>query len=106
MICFWKPEQENGFLSQWYYDNFKEDNITFNCAEQYMMYRKALLFDRENNSFMEKILRTNNPSNMRKLGRSIKNFNQEVWDENKYNIVFDGNLLKFSQNTFFKKRFD
>jgi hypothetical protein len=47
---------------------------------------------------MSKILEETNPKNQQLLGRSIKNFNQQVWDKNKFNIVFNGNLLKFHQN--------
>ena len=35
---------------------------------------------------------------MRKLGREIKNFNDSIWNKNKYSIVYVGNYLKFSQN--------
>ena len=32
------------------------------------------------------------------MGRDIKNFNIDVWNESKYQIVVKGNYLKFSQN--------
>jgi ribA/ribD-fused uncharacterized protein len=37
------------------------------------------------------------------LGRQIKNFNEEKWNDIKKQIVFRGNYLKFSQN---KKLYD
>ena len=32
------------------------------------------------------------------LGREIRDFDQEKWDERKYPIVLKGNIAKFSQN--------
>ena len=45
IICFHKPEEPNGFLSNWYMSSFADDEYgEFSSAEQYMMYRKAELF--------------------------------------------------------------
>ena len=45
IICFHKPEEPNGFLSNWYMSSFSDDEYgEFSSAEQYMMYRKAVLF--------------------------------------------------------------
>ncbi len=40
---FWRENnRQNGFLSQWYYSPFQDDEgIIYNCSEQYMMYHKA-----------------------------------------------------------------
>ena len=45
-LFFFKEDQENGFLCQWYRCSFRDpelDGLTFNCAEQYMMYKKAMV---------------------------------------------------------------
>ena len=56
MICFHNPEENNGYLSNWYLSEFTVDDIRFSSMEQYMMYEKAVLFhDKET---AEKILRT------------------------------------------------
>ena len=44
MICFHNPEEQNGYLSNWYYSVFTIDEIAFSSVEQYMMYEKAILF--------------------------------------------------------------
>ena len=44
------------------------------------------------------ILQKNSPGEIKKLGRQVKNFNGEIWDKNKMNIVIKENILKFSQN--------
>ena len=38
---FWKNHSP---FSQWHKSNFTIDDMTFNCAEQYMMYQKAGLW--------------------------------------------------------------
>ncbi len=44
MICFHNPEEQNGYLSNWYRSAFTVDEITFSSMEQYMMFKKAILF--------------------------------------------------------------
>lgn len=90
-----------GTFSQWYHCKFVSNNITFCNAEQYMMYEKAMLFG--DTEIAEEILKTNHPRDAKKLGRLVRGFKQEVWDEFKYRLVLDGNLLKFSQNENLKK---
>jgi len=92
-----KPKQNGSEIySQWYICEFSENNNKYTSTEQYMMANKALLFnDRE---IYEKIMKNKNPSTIKNLGRSIKNFDANIWLKNRENIVFNGNLLKFSQN--------
>ena len=47
---------------------------------------------------MERIMHTNNPYQCKKLGRQVKNWNQELWDQHKCDIMFDALRYKFSQN--------
>jgi ribA/ribD-fused uncharacterized protein len=94
---FWRENNKNGFLSQWYYSPFQDDEgIIYNCSEQYMMYHKAKLFN--DNLIAEYILNTTLPYEQKKLGKKVKNFNQKIWNEQCESIVFTANLLKFSQN--------
>jgi len=86
----------NGPLCQWWKANIVEDDITFNCCEQYMMYHKAMLFN--DKEIASKILAAEKPREQKNLGRSVKNFNEKIWNENKEQIVYNGNYLKFTQN--------
>lgn len=54
MICFHNPEEENGYLSNWYMSEFIIDGITFSSMEKYMMYQKAQIF--HDSKIMQKIL--------------------------------------------------
>lgn len=86
----------SGTFSQWKNSRFVEDGITFTSAEQYMMYHKAKLFS--DLQIARQILAVSHPKEIKALGRKVKNFNENVWDEHKYEIVKRGNILKFSQN--------
>lgn len=88
-------------FSQWYSCEFVIDGIVFNTAEQFMMYSKAMLFD--NKSIAEKILKTNDPRQQKELGRNVLNFDNDVWNNTAFEIVYKGNYAKFSQNENLKK---
>jgi ribA/ribD-fused uncharacterized protein len=83
-------------MSQWWPSPIFENDITYQTAEHYMMAKKALLFNDQ--EIFEKILTKNSPKDVKDLGRQIKNFDVENWDAHKFDIVKQGNLLKFSQN--------
>ena len=61
-----------------------------------MMAKKSLLF--HDGKIYNKILKANHPKQFKTLGRQISNFNENIWNENKYRIVLEGNIAKFSQN--------
>lgn len=85
-----------GPLCQWWKSSIKEDSIVFNCCEQYMMYHKAILF--KDDEVAAKILLSDEPREQKELGRSVKNFDEKIWNKNKEKIVYNGNYLKFTQN--------
>lgn len=101
-LFFWGHEaSKNGSLtkaclSQWWMASFTEDNILYKTAEHYMMAQKAKLFN--DMEVFEKILEKESPKDVKDLGRQIRNFESGKWDENKSQIVAQGNYLKFSQN--------
>jgi ribA/ribD-fused uncharacterized protein len=87
---------DKSFLSQWYPAKFKENEIEFSSAEQYMMYHKALCFHDVKTA--EKILQTSDPRQQKLLGRQVRNFNNHIWTQQRKRIVKQGNRLKFQQN--------
>ena len=93
-VLFW-----NGPFSQWFLGApFTVNSIEYNCAEQYMMAEKARLFG--DNESLEKILAEKSPYHQKRLGKTVKNFNEKLWGECRQNIVTNGNIYKFSQNRF------
>lgn len=83
-------------FSQFYPARFTVDNITFNCAEQFMMYKKAEVFGDTETAAM--ILAERNPVQIKSLGRGIKKFDDKKWNAVKFDIVVAGNTAKFTQN--------
>ena len=90
---FWKSKSP---FSNWYMAGFEVDGIRFNCSEQYMMYGKAKLFNDE--EMATKILDAKQPGKQKALGRQVRNFRKERWDENAKSIVYRANEAKFMQN--------
>ncbi|MFP3592099.1 NADAR family protein [Chryseobacterium sp. SIMBA_038] len=103
-LFFWghtvKEEITKACFSQWFPFQFEENGIEYKTAEHYMMAGKAKLFN--DNEILEKILKSDSPNQAKNLGRKVKNFDPKLWNEQKYEIVKRGNLLKFSQNQKFK----
>jgi len=66
-----------------------------------MMYQKALLFN--DMDVAVAILNADTPGEQKKLGRMVSNFDTAVWNKHCLDIVFRGNMAKFSQN---KKMYD
>ena len=83
-------------FSQWYPSKFIVGGKEYNCAEQFMMAKKAELF--HDMGILQNILMAKDPRTIKNLGREIKHFDPEVWNEKKLEIVVQGNLAKFSQN--------
>lgn len=88
-------------FSQWYPAPFTTDGTTYATAEHWMMAQKALLFD--DKDIFERIVKTAKPAEVKELGRQVKNFIPVRWDEEKYRIVTEGNLHKFSQHEILKQ---
>jgi len=83
-------------LSQWFEYEFEAEGIIFKTAEHWMMAEKAKLFGDE--EMYTEILKSDTPGKAKALGRKVRNFDQKIWEENRFEIVKNGNLLKFSQN--------
>ncbi len=60
------------------------------------MAAKAVIMNDEET--LIKILKLKSPAKIKDMGRSIKNFDAARWDKHKRNVVYFGNLWKFSQN--------
>lgn len=96
VICFHNPDEENGYLSNWYLSDFSIDNITFSSMEQYMMYMKANVF--QDTDIAERILQTRDVARIKALGREVHNYNDAIWNGVRQIVVYKGLYAKFSQN--------
>ncbi len=106
-LFFWghQPSRDGSIIktcmSQWWDSKFEEESIVYKTAEHYMMAQKAKLFD--DMEIFEKIIVKESPKDVKDLGRQIKSFDAEIWDKHKYQIVKQGNYLKFNQNDSLKQ---
>lgn len=96
VICFHNPDEINGYLSNWYLSEFEIDGIKYSSMEQYMMYQKSILF--HDDEIAKQILSTSNAGKIKALGRSVKNYEDKLWNGVRQIIVFQGLLEKFRQN--------
>lgn len=85
-----------GTMSNWAKSKFIIDGVEFCTCEQYMMYKKALMFG--DFDVAKKIMATTNPREQKAFGREVKGFNKDTWEKYCREIVYDANVAKFTQN--------
>ena len=93
---FWKPNEENGFLGNWFSSDFILNDIKYCNVEQYFMHQKALQFNDLHSA--ELIMRTTDPNLMKRLGSRITPFVESIWDSVRYAIMKEAIFAKFNQN--------
>ena len=102
VICFHNPNEENGYLSNWYPSSFTVDGITFTSMEQYMMYCKARCF--QDAEIAQQILETEDVATIKALGRSVKGYDDNHWNGVRQIVVYKGLCTKFEQNEDLKQK--
>ena len=101
-IYFWghQPSKDGTIIkscfSQWWFSDFIENEITYKTAEHYMMAKKAELFG--DFEAVNDVLKCSKPQDVKKIGRRVKDFDEQKWNDNKYDIVLRANYLKFDQD--------
>ncbi len=93
LVLFWSFKD---VFSNFYPSTFTVKEFTFSSNEQFFMYSKARFFNDLETA--DKILKTKNPNDCKKLGRQVKNFNQGAWDVKSIPIMRIGLYHKFKQN--------
>ncbi len=96
IICFHNPDEENGYLSNWYRSDFTVAGMQFSSMEQFMMYKKAICFS--DIKIAWKIQETSDVSKIKELGRQVSGYNENIWNGLRQITVYEGLLEKFSQN--------
>ena len=89
-IYFW-----GSYLSNFYWAPFTVQDITYHSSEQYFMMCKAIQFD--DFDAAEKILNAHDAKAAKALGRKVKNFDVNVWDEHSLPAMLDAVLYKFEE---------
>lgn len=84
------------------YSNFYRSHFTdlagtkYVSNEQYFMVMKALHFGDEDSA--KKMLQLSDPNKIKQLGRKVKNFDSDDWDQVKLGYMYKGLKLKFTQD--------
>lgn len=71
-----------------------------------MMHRKSLLFagaEHPITTDLETAWKLH-PRTVRELGRKVPKFSEDMWEKHRFQIVSEGNYLKFSQNEDLKQK--
>ena len=97
VICSHNPDEENGYLSNWYPSPFTLDGVAFSSMEQYMMHRKAVCFG--DDKVAAQILVTEDVAEIKTLGRLVSGYDESLWNGVRQIVVYEGLLAKFSQNS-------
>lgn len=85
-------------FSNWYMQPFIHNGVEYNCSEQYMMHRKALLF--KDYDVAEMIMQQGHPRKQKFLGREVRGFDQKTWENKCRPMMVEGLLSKFKQDTY------
>jgi ribA/ribD-fused uncharacterized protein len=83
-------------FSQWWSAPFEVDGVRYATAEHFMMAEKARLFGDEETR--ARILAAPGPAAAKQLGRSVRRFDGDRWEAERFGIVVRGNLAKFGQH--------
>ena len=102
IIGFHNPDDENGYLSNWYPSRFVVEGVEFSSMEQYMMYQKAVCF--HDSGIAAQIMQTDDVAEIKQLGRLVSGYDDRIWSGVRQIVVYEGLLAKFSQNEDLKEK--
>lgn len=101
-LYFWghrpRPDGHVGpsCLSQWWPSPFVVDGVAYATAEHWMMAGKARLFaDAEAE---RRVLAAEHPAEAKKAGRLVRDFDEATWERERFGIVVEGSVHKFSSD--------
>ena len=87
---------DDSCFSQWFSRTFVVDGTEYPTAEHWMMAEKARLF--QDDEMLSVILAAESPKEAKSFGRKVRDFDPEIWNKNKFEIVRRGNFEKFTQH--------
>lgn len=102
LVCFHNPNEDNGYLSNWYPSEFIINDVKFSSMEQFVMYRKAVCFRDE--AIAAQILSMGDAAEIKSLGRQVANYDESMWNGIRQIVVYEGLLAKFLQNGNLKEK--
>lgn len=85
-----------GCLSQWWPSPFVVDGVRYATAEHWMMAGKARLFG--DPEAERRVLAAEHPAAAKKAGRLVRGFDEETWARERFRIVVEGSVHKFTSD--------
>ena len=85
-----------GCLSQWWPSPFTVGTVTYATAEHWMMAAKARLFD--DREAERAAIAASHPEQAKDIGRTVRGFDDAVWQRHRFALVTEGSLHKFGQD--------
>lgn len=101
-VFFHKPNEPYGFLSNWSPSPFDLDGLHFTSTEQYIMYRKCMLFGDEASA--SAVLATDDVAQQQAIGKKAAGYNDHIWAGMRQMVAYRGLMAKFSQNEDLKRK--
>jgi ribA/ribD-fused uncharacterized protein len=83
-----------GCLSQWWPAPFTVDGRTYATAEHWMMAGKARLFGDDRAE--REALTARHPAQAKAAGRTVRGFDEAVWERERFRLVVEGSVHKFT----------
>ncbi|WP_051852949.1 NADAR family protein [Streptomyces aureocirculatus] len=83
-------------FSQWWPSPFTSDGVTYATAEHWMMAAKARLFG--DTDAERAVLAARTPAEAKRAGRLVRDFDETVWAQERFEVVVEGSLLKFASD--------
>ena len=96
-IGFWSHTNGNyKCFSNFYPCTFTYKDHQFNCSEQAFMWMKAITFN--DTVIANKILLESDPKKIKALGREVHNYDDNIWNDKRYEIMLEVNIAKYMCN--------
>ena len=102
-VFFYTEWLSNFFRANFKYTSrFNGEEHEFFCTEQAFMYEKAICFG--DTATAKKILQSGTPMDAKELGRQVKPFDTDTWEQYRYDVMVAVNKEKYLQNPDLLKR--
>jgi ribA/ribD-fused uncharacterized protein len=101
-LHFWghSPQRDGapgpGCLSQWWPAPFTVDGVEYATAEHWMMAGKARLFGDADAE--RRAVAAGHPNAAKTVGRTVRGFDETVWEHARFELVTAGSVHKFAQH--------
>ena len=91
---------KHSMLSNHHRCKFTVDKKEYTSMEKFLFMEQAKIFT--DHELMNKISKTDDPVEIKRLGKTVKNFKKDIWRQNIDQILYRGLMGKFSQNPVMK----